>query len=198
MIKSDSMTRALKLLAPYLAVGVFWCMLDNAWLAILAYHVQILLWSRGKFEDLRRPILRSVWLFLLLSALAGPLLYILMPVVTRVELSSWLATHDLSRTSLAMMVPYYGLVHPLLEQIHWNGLREDGPIAHPLFAGYHLLVLHSLLAVPWLIVCFIILTASSITWRHMRSRANGLSAPIASHLLADLGIVVAAWLRAAP
>ena len=33
---------ALKMAAPYLAVGVFWCLLHNAWLAILAYHGQIL------------------------------------------------------------------------------------------------------------------------------------------------------------
>ena len=36
-----AMKLVLKMLAPYLAVGIFWCGLSNAWLAILAYHAQI-------------------------------------------------------------------------------------------------------------------------------------------------------------
>ena len=45
--------RTLRLLAPYLAVGVFWYGFSSAWLAILAYHAQILLWSRGRLCGMR-------------------------------------------------------------------------------------------------------------------------------------------------
>jgi hypothetical protein len=51
-----------KLLAPYFAVGVFWCVFSNAWLAMLAYHAQILFWSR---THLKTPFgcdrLQSPW-----------------------------------------------------------------------------------------------------------------------------------------
>jgi hypothetical protein len=50
----------LKLLAPCFAVLVFWCWLGNAWLAILAYHAQILLWSRGSLPKLGRLVLCSL------------------------------------------------------------------------------------------------------------------------------------------
>ncbi len=63
---------------------------------------------------------------------------------------------------MVAMVAYFGLVHPLLEQAHWTPLREATPIAHVAFAGYHMLVLASLLTVPWLAVCFVILTAASV------------------------------------
>ena len=36
----------LKLLVPYIAVGVFWCGLSSAWGAILAYHALILIGLR--------------------------------------------------------------------------------------------------------------------------------------------------------
>ena len=77
------LTLALRLLAPYFAVLVFWCWLGNAWLAILAYHAQILLWSRGAMPKLGRPGRDPLAWFLLPSALAGPALYFLMPYITR-------------------------------------------------------------------------------------------------------------------
>ena len=94
-----------------------------------------------------------------------------------------------------MMVPYFGLVHPVLEQIHWTPLRDETPLAHPLFAGYHMLVLFSLLTVPLLVLVFIVLATTSVAWQFLAKRSGSLAAPIVSHILADFGIVIAAWLR---
>lgn len=187
------MKRPLKLLAPYLAVGIFWCLFANAWPAILAYHAQILFWSRRSFFDLRR-MRRTRLVFLALSAaIVGPLLYFLLPYMTRVDLTSWLANHHLTRLSLLVMIPYFGLVHPLLEQLHWAPLRESTPIAHFAFAGYHMLVLTSILRVPWLILCFVVLTVASFLWQRVAERTDSLVIPVVSHVLADLGIVIVAW-----
>jgi hypothetical protein len=185
---------ALKVLAPYFAVIVFWCWLGNAWLAILAYHAQILLWSRGTMARLGRPGRDPLAWLLVPSALAGPALYFLLPYITRTDLAIWLRAHGLAGWSLVLMVAYFGLVHPFLEQLHWSPLREATPVAHLLFAGYHVLVLYTLLSVPWLAVCFAVLSTASVVWQRME-RGGGLGLPIASHVLADLGIVLAAWLR---
>ena len=186
--------RTLRLLAPYLAVGVFWCGFSSAWLAILAYHAQVLLWSHGRLRGMRWGAGRRVLLLALPTAIVGPLVHHLLPLMTDADLSAWLAGHGLSRLSLAAMIPYFGLMHPFLEQLHWAPLREETPLAHPLFAGYHVLVLHSLLAVPWLVVCFAVLTAASAMWHRMAGRTGGLAGPVVSHALADLGIAIAAWL----
>lgn len=183
----------LKMLAPYLAVGVFWCGFHNAWLAILAYHLQILLWSRGSFPALRRPRAdRSAWL-LVPTAMTGLAVYFVLPLVTRMDLARWLAEYRLTGVSFAVMVFYYGLVHPLLEQSHWTPLREQTPLAHVAFAGYHMLVLYSLLPVPWLAACFVILTGASFAWQQMARRTGGIALPVVSHVLADFGMVVAVW-----
>ena len=189
------MKRTLRLLAPYCAVGVFWCVLGNAWLAILAYHAQILFWGLRSFSDVRRPSRKRIMFLALPTLVAGPLVYFLLPYMTHADLSSWLVDHRLSRLSLVAMIPYFGLLHPLLEQIHWGPLRESTPVAHPMFAGYHILVLYSLLTVPWLIVCFVVLTTASFIWQQMETQGNSLVLPVASHVLADLGVIVAAWLR---
>jgi hypothetical protein len=185
----------LKLLAPYVAVIVFWTWLGSAWLAILAYHAQILLWSRGALPKLGAPGGGRLAWFLVPSAMAGPALYFLLPYVTRADLAGWLRGHGLAGWSLIAMVAYFGLVHPLLEQMHWSPLRQATPFAHLLFAGYHMLVLYSLLSVPWLAVSFAVLASASVVWREMERRGGGLTLPIASHVLADLGLVIAAWLR---
>jgi hypothetical protein len=187
--------RILKLLAPYFAVGIFWCVFSNAWLAMLAYHAQILLWSGRARAGVRKRRSARTMLPALPTAVTGPLLYFLLPHLTRTDLSAWLADHQVSRLSLLLMIPYFGLVHPLLEQIHWAPLREKTPAAHLLFAGYHVLVLYSLLTPAWLVLCFVALTGASLMWRRLAERTHGLAAPVASHVLADLGVIVAACLR---
>jgi hypothetical protein len=181
--------------APYLAVGVFWCLLHNAWLAILAYHAQILWWSRGSFPKLVKFRRTLMMLVIAPSALVGPLLYFILPHMTRANLSWWLADHGLSGAGFPVMVFYFGLVHPLLEQVHWTPLRESAPLGHIAFAGYHVLVLYSLMKVPWLAACFVVLLTASLLWRRMARESGSLVPSIASHIAADLGIMVAAWLR---
>jgi hypothetical protein len=186
---------ALKMAAPYLAVGIFWCLLHSAWLAILAYHAQILWWSRGSFPKPALPGRTPAMMFVIPSALVGPLLYYILPHVTRANLSWWLAGHRLSGAGFVVMVFYFGLVHPVLEQIHWTPLRESGPLGHIAFAGYHMLVLYSLMKIPWLAVCFVVLVTASLMWRRMARESGSLVPSIASHGAADLGLMIAAWLR---
>jgi hypothetical protein len=101
----------------------------------------------------------------------------------------------MSGLSLALMIPYFGLVHPILEQIHWKPLREKTITSHFAFAGYHVLVLYSLLAIPWVASCFIVLTITSFMWYKVALQYKTLSIPIFSHILADLGIVIVAWMQ---
>ena len=196
MSLSVNKKQMLKLLAPYFAVGICWCILSNGWLTILAYHAQILFWSRNSVSNMRWPDSRQIMLIALPAAAVGPALYFLLPYITHADLSAWLSTHHLSRLSLTVMIPYFGVIHPILEQLHWTQLRENSPASHPIFAGYHILVLYSLLAIPWLILCFVVLTATSVLWRQLAKRTNGLAVPAAAHVLADLGIIIAAWLKA--
>jgi len=186
---------ALKLLAPYIAVGVFWLWMHDAWLAILAYHLQILFWALEARPNIGKPHNRRILLLALPAAVAGPLLYVLLPHIVREDLSTWLSQHHVSDLSLLLMIPYFGLLHPCLEQIHWGPLRDSTPLAHPMFAGYHMLVLYSLLSTPWLLLCFVVLVVASAIWQQMAKRSGSLTLPALSHILADFGVIVAACIR---
>ena len=185
---------ALRLASPYIAVGLFWCLFHNAWLAILAYHAQILGWLWRTRPVVTRPRPTRATRIILLSALTGPVLGLFLPHIERVDLATWLDHYQLTGPALLVMTGYFAIVHPTLEQLHWAPLRQRAPLAHAAFAGYHLLVLYSLLPLPWLAVCFVVLSLASWVWSRMVRASGSLLPAIASQVVADLGIVLVATL----
>jgi hypothetical protein len=191
----------LRMLAPHFAVLVFWCWRHAAWPCILAYHAQIVLWAWHDRPQLSaRWNARRGWTYAAPAALAGPLMYVLLPHMTRLPVATWLATHGLSGTAWLLLVPYFGIVHPLLEEMHWAPLRratQPAAVAHVLFASYHALVLFSLLHIPWVVACCVVLALASIAWGRLAAAARGgLLVPALSHLCADSSLAVAALLLA--
>jgi len=190
----------LKMLAPYLAVVIFWTGLSNGWLAILAYHAQIILWATiSPRINGRKAIIgtlnRRAILLALPTVCAGPLLYYLLPHVTNIELTIWLAEHQLSSFALLCMIPYFGIIHPFLEQLHWFSLRQETAISHVMFAGYHMLVLSSLFSLPWLILSFVLLSIVSLLWTYITMQTKGIMLAYISHALADAGLIIAVSLQ---
>jgi hypothetical protein len=77
----DTMNLCLRFLVPYAAVLVFWYDLGNAWFTIAAYHLLILLFARGRIPLPTRPPNRMHLVWALPAILAGPLLYLLFPLM---------------------------------------------------------------------------------------------------------------------
>ena len=177
-------------------IGLLLC--RNAWLAILLYHGQILFWRRQSRCRWHRPAWtrRHGWM-LLPSILVAPIVWQLIPIVTRMDLSQWLLAIGLPRPAFWALVPYFAVVHPVLEQIHWSPLRRRTPWAHGCFAGYHLLVLRELLTPGWLVVTFGVLVVASWLWKQVEKRDRSLWLPVLLHTCCDAQIIgAAAWLMA--
>lgn len=187
------MRTALKLLAPYLSVAVFWLGAKNGILALAGYHLQVLIWV---LVDRARPKFGrgGKWFLALPMVGAGPLLYFLLPVITRVDLTEWLRDYHLSGWTLLLLVPYFGILHPVIEQVHWGPLRDQTKFSHLFFAGYHMLVLVSLLDWQWLVLCAVLLAGASVAWQYLTFRNGGIGLSAASHICADLGVIVATWI----
>lgn len=189
------MKTLMKVLAPYLAVLLFWVWLENGWLAILAYHAQVLL-LHDKERDFKvfARITKS-WPLILPAAATGIIAYLLLPHLTKLPISSWLSRFHLEGWGLLLIAPYFGIIHPFLEQAHWQPLWEKHRTCAPLFfAGYHMLVLYSLLPWHWLLAAFAILTAISHLWLKMRKEEGAIIAPTLIHICSDLGMIVAVLL----
>lgn len=186
----------LKLLAPYLAVIIFWLGFQNACLSILVYHAQILFWSKDHFKLLFKGFSKQGFVCFALPCLAtGLITYFLLPFMyPEAALAPWLSSYKLEGLALLLMIPYFGFFHPPLEQMHWVELREKhGLLAHLCFAGYHAIVLFSLVNAIWLALVVTVLFSVSMQWAWMHNRYQGLAIPALTHIFADAGIIVAAF-----
>jgi membrane protease YdiL (CAAX protease family) len=96
---------------------------------------------------------------------------------------------------------YYSFVNPWLEELFWRGLlarqTSFGWTSDLLYAGYHLFVLAPFITLPWLLFCFILLTATGAFWRFLTTRSDSLALPALTHLVADIAVIVVAWMLAA-
>lgn len=203
MLRSPRPVAWLRLLAPYLAVLVGMVGFHNAWLAVVLYHLLIVATARGHWRlgRLRQGWHAVGWLGVATSAGAGGVIYLLWPWIggSTSALTSWLESYGLSRQAFLILLPYFSLAHPVLEELHWSAIRREGEfppwLAHCAFAGYHLVVLSTLVAPLWLPVVFVVLSGSSAVWARIDSHFDGAAMPLASHAAADIAIIVAAgWL----
>jgi len=177
-------------LIPYLSVGIIWCGLHSAWWALIAYHVAILL-SRDRSYKLQFQLSRFGVLASLITLPSGVLAYYFLDSITKIPMQEWLVSYGLEGWKLWLMVPYFGLIHPVIEQIHWAPLRRVSPISHLLFAGYHLLVLFTLFHIGWLIMAFIALAVISYVWFILQEKTQSLGANTLLHIYADFGLILA-------
>jgi hypothetical protein len=190
------------LLMPYLAVafGLYVC--HNAWAAVLAYHVGILLFlSRTGIKDAALRFRASsspgrVLLFGLSGLSAGVLLYFLWPFLHfSPRLASALLEWGLNRQTWPWFIAYGGLVNPWLEEAFWRD-RLGSASLHPvlndaIFAGFHLVILAPFLSIPWLVAVFLVLSFAGWLWRQAARLEGSLLASALFHLAADVSILLA-------
>lgn len=186
---------------PYLAVWVGMILFRSAWLALGLYHAGIIafLWYRRPIE-LPTRIRSGFGLPLLIPtaaacALAAPIIYVLWPWLNRPEvpLRTWLNSYGLSGTAWTLFIPYFSIIHPILEEAHWRTLTDkpDRLLCwrDAAFAGYHLLVLGTLVRLPWLSLVFSALVIASSFWRWTAQRFGGYGLSIATHAIADAAVL---------
>jgi membrane protease YdiL (CAAX protease family) len=197
-----------KRLAPLVAyfsilLGLVIC--RSAWLAILLYHLGIIL-ILLKFGVKRiLPNFATGWNFptgVTLSvacAATGLALAYLWPLLKlpNIVLSSKLADFGLQGNVLYVFVIYYVISTPILEELFWRGyLMEDNKypfIADGLFSGYHVIVLAFFIKIPWVVFSFFALILMAWIWRKTVLEYGGLIVPVTTHMIASLSMMAAVW-----
>lgn len=196
-------------LLPYLAVGLGLLLFDNAWLALIGYHIGTLLvmgHSRA-FRHFRalRLVLHPGWAVLawILSCLAGLLLYLGwngLPLPSGLPVS--LVSLGLTGQSWPWFIAYFALVNPWLEETYWRGWLSGSsrwPVFEDfLFSGYHVIILVQFVPLVWLALAVCILAAAAWFWRQIFRKTGSLFIPAIAHLLADFSILTAIYLRTVP
>ena len=193
------------MLSPYLAVlfGVFY--IKNAFVAVLFYHLILLVCIVG--------INRSQVLKLLVSGfhrytgpvislgglIPGIVILLLWPYAKQpaVNLAELMGQVNLSDVSFTVFVFYACLVNPFLEESFWRGCFKPAswrpvPI-DVLFAWYHTILLIPVLKPGFVVLSFVALMLVSWIFRNIYRLTGGLAIPLLIHIVADISIFFAVW-----
>lgn len=204
--------RFLFALIPYAGILFGLHILHSAWVALLSYHLGIVLVltcagpgpPRARIVRVARR-LRSGWsgraaaLAILVCAGTGPAFLLLWPVVSLDPggLAASLDRLGLSGASLHVFSLWYCTAHPVLEEAFWRdrlGSADRRPEASDLlFAGYHMLVLPTFLHLPWVLASFVILAGAAWFWRTLTLRHAGLAVTALSHAVASISTMAAVY-----
>ena len=198
--------RLLWVIPVYVVIFIGMYVLPNAWIALLGFHLTLIVPLLPHLRTLPARLLHPVSPALLLAmALIGILtgvgLWLLWPCFgVSGQYRAQLAALGLTGTlPCALFIGYFGLVNPWLEEAFWRGALADparglAPVDF-LFAGYHLIILVSFVGPFWLSVVLCILVASGWLWRTIARVTGSLLPLVVCHMLADFSIACALYQR---
>lgn len=200
-----SLLRTLSPFIPYVAVVVGLYGFHSAWGAIVAYHLLAAATvalggatSSGRAgTGHRTPV---VWLSVLVFACCGVALYVVWPYAINSDVAlARLQTYGLTRLTWPYFAVYFCVMNTTLEEYFWRGyLHDDSPRLRAndlLFGGYHAVVLLAFAGPVWTLPVFAACAFAGWLWRRLKTLTGSLAFPIATHLMADVGIVLAVHYR---
>ena len=193
------------LLLPCITIITSLYVLHNIWIAMVSYHISILFIAiftknLSKFKMLIKGWSLSLTiLFTLGCAVNGVLIYYLWPFISSCgDLGLKLATLGLNDSNWLLLILYYSIITPWLEEFFWRDLlasKSKFPdLSDVLFAGYHLFVLALFIKAFFLPVIFITLLSAAWVWRFVSRKSDGLLIPVISHTAADVSTILAVYL----
>jgi hypothetical protein len=188
-------------LLPYLVIGVGWLVLHNVWIAILSYHlgmILILLFSPGGgfFKIIyKRGNVVILVVSAVLGAAGGLILFLFWPFLgIPQDIGLDLGKIGLTSIRWPYFIAYFILINPWLEEFYWRGYLGSNTkgitLNDFLFSGYHLIVLAGKINVIWLISVFALLSLVGWAWRQANRWNGNLMPSIISHFAADSSVIL--------
>lgn len=190
--------------SPYLAVLVGIYRSENGFLAVVLYHLILLICivaldKSNPFTRLLQGYHRYLGPLCIGGLLPGILILFLWPSLTtgRIKLSCFLFTLRFDETLFIIFALYVCLVNPILEESFWRGCFTPGTLMpnyiDAFFAGFHLLIISRLVKLPYMVCAFLGLAFVGWFFRLIYRHTGGLLIPWLTHLIADAAILFAVW-----
>ena len=191
------------MIIPYIAVFFGIIVLQNAWGALIGFHMSLLPavlpnW-RGIAWSFRSPVAKSVlWPVSLSGLFAGVGLWLLWTITgIPADFQMKVASMGLRGVIWPVFILYFILVNPWLEEVYWrhflNSPSRFPAIVDFLFAGYHLIILSKFVGPALMLTAFVILTCAAWFWRRISSYTQSLMPAALAHLMADISILFAVY-----
>ncbi|WP_391116548.1 CPBP family intramembrane glutamic endopeptidase [Psychrobacillus sp. L3] len=120
------------------------------------------------------------------------------------QLQQLLEEWDFSGKKVVLLVLVLVLINPILEEFYWRefmyghlvlklGNVKAIMITSIFYSLYHLIVVMEIFSFPFNALAVIPVFLAGIMWGIFRFRLKSIAAPIISHCLADIGIMLVYW-----
>lgn len=188
----------------YLAVAIGLFQFHSAWIALVGFHLAILLSLL-----IARPELPIGFLFkssnikwilasVLVCASSGVTLFFLWDGFGfSSDLPDQVQALGLSSSNWLPFIAYFVLVNPLLEEYFWRGYLGSHSLNFTasdfLYSGFHGMILVNKVQLGMLIYGLAVLVVAGWFWRQTARLDRGLLAPVLGHMAADLSILIAVY-----
>lgn len=191
-------------LIPYAAVLIGMYGLGSALVAIMAYHAgmvgAMLLCSRRETVEPPLKVHPLFYTAIPVYASGGLILFLAWPyVIPQQPTYCKLSAYGINYHIWPLFAVYFCLVNATVEELFWRWYhRDDSPgliMNDFLFGGYHMLVIAAFTSVIWTIPVLAVTVFAGWLWRLLRRYSAGMGLPIFTHIVADLGIIVAVHYR---
>lgn len=188
----------------YLAVALGLFRFHSAWIALVGFHLAILLslWiAKPKLPDgilFKSSHLKWIIASILLGAGSGVTLFFLWDGFGFAsDLPDQVQAMGLSSSNWIPFIAYFVLVNPLIEEYFWRGyLGSDAAhftVSDFLYSGFHGMILVNKVQTGMLFYGLAVLMVAGWFWRQIARLDRGLLAPVLGHMAADLSILLAVY-----
>ncbi len=197
--------RKLAPLIAYIAVLIGMYGLGSAFAAIGLYHAGIIAITLTHRKE--QPALANqrtapqLYLAALIYASGGFIFYLIWPYLSpdSGSIAAKLENFGITKHSWPYFAVYFCLVNAVIEELFWREYLGSDCINVQLndilFGGYHVLVLLAFISPIWTVLVLIACTFAGWLWRMLRKLSGGLVLPICTHVIADIGIILAVHFR---
>lgn len=190
---------------PYLAVWAGMFIFKNAWIALIGFHIAIVITVLLLHSNIPINILFKSkdpkWILgsILFCSSGGVGLYLLWDVLDIVnDLPVQLHALGFTLSSWPLFIAYFSLVNPFVEEYFWRGVLGSSSkklyIGDAAYAGYHVLILWNSVDTIYLLFAFITLIFVGWFWRQISREDEGLLAAVLGHMAADFSIMLTVYL----
>jgi hypothetical protein len=189
---------------PYLAVGLglFW--FRSAWVALVGFHLAIVLSLLLAKPNLPIRILfkssdvRPVVLSILLCSSSGISLYFFWyGFGITGDLSVHVQSLGLNSTNWIAFIAYFALVNPWIEEYFWRGYLGSAAkslsVSDFAYAGFHAMILWQRVQMSSIVSSLGVLIFAGWFWRQLAREDRGLLASVLGHMAADLTILIVVY-----
>jgi len=190
----------------YSGVGLGLFFFRNAWIALLIFHLAIILSILIARPDISIKILfrskdiKWILVSVLLCGSSGITLFFLWNKFGIAEnLSVRLEAMGLNRSNWIAFITYFALINPFLEEYFWRGYlgskTTNFTVSDSLYAGFHGLILINNVRTDMIMYSLTVLIFAGWFWRQIERADGGLLAPVLGHMAADFSILMAVYWR---